>query len=84
MAAVAAEKTSGKRKRHDLTLKEKYEVIQQVQKHVPFRNLAEKFNCSLGQISHIVEKRAEIEEMFELNANSKIQRINQAPNRAVN
>jgi hypothetical protein len=52
-----AGKIGGKRRRHDLTLKERYDVIQKLDGQVPYRILARNFNCSIGQISNIAENR---------------------------
>ncbi len=51
-----AEKSSGKR--HDLTLKEKYEVIKVVRKQpkIGSRNLAKMFKCGKTQICTILKK----------------------------
>lgn len=81
---LAISKTSGKRPRNDLTLKEKYDVIQQLKQHVPYRKLANDFNCSIGQISRIFVNRIEIEKRFAENINSKVKRLKAAPNQDVN
>jgi hypothetical protein len=77
-------KSSGKRKRHDLTLKEKYEVIQRADQEVSHHKIAEAFQCSESQISHIIGNRIEIERCFEENFNSKSKRLKAAPNRDIN
>lgn len=84
MERPAAGKTAEKRKRHDLTLKEKHEVIQEIHKHVPYDKIAMKFKCSVSQICHIADNRTEIERCFENNLNSKAKRLKTAPNRDIN
>lgn len=84
MPTTATGKSAKKRKRHDLTLKEKFEVIQEIQKQVPYRKIAEKFVCSISQICHIANNRAEIAKCLEENLNSKAKRLKAAPNRDIN
>lgn len=83
MATAAGEKTGSKRRRHDLTLKEKYEVIQLVDRHVPYGRISDNFKCSVEQFSHIAVNRSEIEEKFESNMNSKAKCLKQASNRVI-
>ena len=66
-----AEKSSGKR--HDLTLKEKYEVIKVVRKQpkIGSRNLAKMFKCGKTQICTILKNTDQIEELYESNVSSK-------------
>lgn len=80
----SAGKPNGKRTRHDLTLREKYDVIQKAMQKVTHHNLADEFKCSESQISHIVGNRAEIESNFENNFNSNAKRLKAAPNHDVN
>ncbi len=84
MATVAAGKINLKRVRKNLTLKEKYDIIQKVQQHLPYRKLAKDYNCSIGQISNVVRNRAEIEKSFEDNINPKAKRLKGAPNHDIN
>ncbi len=84
MATTASGKSATKRKRHDLTLKEKFDVIQQVKQHVPYGKIANAFNCSSSQICRIAQNRAEIETSFEENLNSNAKRMKAARNRDIN
>jgi hypothetical protein len=84
MATGDARKTGVKRPRHDLTLDEKYDVTQQIQRKVPYRKLAEEHKCGIGQISRIAQNRATIEKCFEENVNSKGKRLNSARNHDIN
>ncbi len=67
-----------------MTLKQKSDVVQQVRHHVPYRKLANDFNCSIGQISNISVNQTGIEKCFEENLNPKAKRVKSAPNHDIN
>ena len=63
-----------KPKRNDLTLKEKYEVIKELQKNpgIRTRKLAENFKCAKTQISSILKRKKEMIALYGENASLKI------------
>ena len=67
---VAAAGVLKKKKRNDLTLAQKYTVIQASKKFPKpgIRKLAEEFQCGKTQISTILQNEARIVEMYEENA----------------
>lgn len=84
MTEVVPDKGRGKRKRHDLTLKEKWEVYHEIESKTPYRTLMKNHNCSLGQLSNIKAHHEEIEESLDANLNSNLKRLRAAPNRDIN
>lgn len=84
MAPVGGGKGNEKHQRHDLTLKQKFDVVQKMRRHVSYRTLAEDYKCSLGQLSNIAKNMAQIEDAFEENRNSKAKRLTNAPNKDIN
>ena len=61
---------SNKRKRNDLSLADKFEVVKLLeQKTMSQTEIAKKLGCSQGQVSNISKKRDEIRAEFEKNAN---------------
>ena len=61
--------------RNGLTLKEKYSVIKESDKHAKpdIKAIAKQFNCGKTQVYTILQKRASIVEMYESNASDDIQ-----------
>ena len=68
--------TAGKRKRQELDLKTRFEVIQfcDANPNVGKRKVAEKFECGKTQIQSILRKREEIVKDFESNVSCKTKR----------
>ena len=61
---------ANKRKRNDLSLADKFEVVKLLeQKTMSQTEIAKKLGCSQGQVSNISQKRDEIRAEFEKNAN---------------
>lgn len=62
------------KKRNDLSLKEKYEVIKLVAKepNIGSRKLAERFHCGKTQITTILKNKDQIKELFESNASGSL------------
>lgn len=65
---------SGKRKRNDLSLADKYEVIKLLDQKMPQTQIAKKMGCSQGQVSRISTNRASIMEEYESNSNPERKR----------
>ena len=65
---------SNKRKRNDLSLADKYEVIKLLEQKMPQTQIAQKMGCSQGQVSRISSNRANIMEEYESNANPERKR----------
>ncbi|XP_052260398.1 uncharacterized protein LOC127864620 isoform X1 [Dreissena polymorpha] len=63
-----------KRKRNDLSLADKYEVIKLLDQKMPQTQIAKKMGCSQGQVSRISSNRANIMEEYESNANPERKR----------
>ncbi|XP_033761525.1 tigger transposable element-derived protein 4-like [Pecten maximus] len=61
--------TSGKRKRNDLTLADKYEVVKLLDQKLSQAAIAKKLDCSQSQVSRISLKREDIRTQFEANSN---------------
>ena len=61
--------------RNALTLKEKYSVIKEAEKHPKpdIKAIAKQFKCGKTQVYTILQKRASITEMYESNASDGIQ-----------
>ena len=74
--------SKGKRKRQELDLKTRYEVIKfsDANPQESTRKLAEKFSCGRTQIQRILLKRVEIVAAFEANASSDTKRSRQGKN----
>lgn len=68
--------TTGKRKRQELDLKTRFEVIKYSQENPQdsTRKLAEKFHCGKTQIQRILQKKEEILKAFEANSSSNTKR----------
>lgn len=62
-------KLSTKRKRKDLCLADKYEVIKLLDQKMPQTQIAEKMGCSQGQVSRINNNRDTIIEEYHSNSN---------------
>ncbi|KAH3877420.1 hypothetical protein DPMN_001286 [Dreissena polymorpha] len=65
---------SNKRKRKDLSLADKYEVIKLLDQKMPQAQIARKMVCSQGQVSRISSNQANIMEEYESNANPEQKR----------
>ena len=65
---------SQKRKRNDLSLADKYDVIKLLDQKMPQIQIAKKMGCSQGQVSRISSNRASILKEYESNANPERKR----------
>jgi hypothetical protein len=67
--------TPVKAKQVELTLKQKKEVLEKVEKGVPYRQIQQEFKCSLGSITKIKNNKRVIEEAIEENQPSCKRRL---------
>ena len=56
--------------RHELTLAEKVQLIDDSEKKTSYRVLADKYKISIGSVSNIIKRKAEYMESFEQNDSS--------------
>jgi hypothetical protein len=68
--------TPVKAKQVELTLKQKKDVLEKVEKGVPYRQIQQEFKCSLGSITKIKNNKRVIEEAIEENQPSCKRRLN--------
>src|SRR5262249_33720135 len=81
--ASSAAKTI-KRKRNELTLSQRYAVIQGQNSGKGTRELARIYSCSTTQITWCIPHRDEIQHQFEQNVNSEAKRFRVATNQDIN
>lgn len=53
--------------RHELTLAEKVQLIDDSEKKISYRVLTDKYKISIGSVSNIIKRKAEYMESFEQN-----------------
>lgn len=63
-----------KRKRNDLSLADKYEVVKLLDQKLPQTEISKKLGCSQSQISRISSKREEIRNQYHSNSNPERKR----------
>ena len=60
--------------RHELCLEEKMNLIKEKENGLSHRLLSEKFHISIGAVSHILKRKLEYTNDYELNRNKKLKR----------